>query len=662
VGRWNKIRTAGSCVFFVTLFPAAALADLSGTPTLQALGSLDLDTGKVLTFPSEQTDLGWNSSLHAEPFTSGYLVSGMTGSAAFAGLTQSSLSGFVYRSNFSISPPNLAAGVILAFKTKNGNYSKVLVTAVSPPDGSGSISLQFTTYGVGGSGNSTQPTVTAVENNYSLIPQGLPNWAIAPGTIFIIQGSGLANVTTPLQSSGAPGLTTALNGVSVQVQVVNTKVQCFLYYLSPTQIDAVLPSTTPAGAGTLTVTNNGATSAGTQINIVQSAFGILSYNGTVAAAYDAGNNLISPFNAANPSQTIVLWGSGIGADFSNDDRLFPQKQHNLAGAYLQAFVGGAQAAISYAGRSQYPGLDQIVLTIPANVAPGCYVSVFLVASQIMPSNFTTIPIASSGRACSDAAAPVAPQQYQRIASQQPANVGVLAVVQSLGANPVSVAAATFQRISGYGSTVGNGSVSVGSCIVTNSVTAPNPQLSGLDAGRGISMTGTGASITLVQNLAANLAPGTYAALLGSLPSAGGALTFDNSAGGADVGHFTATLNFPASFTWTNQAQVTGVTRALGVTVTWSGGSGGFAGISGSVSATIGGVPNSSVSFTCYAPVIAGTFTVPPGVLLALPPGSGSLTVGVISNQQPFTASGLDFGSALGSSLYTKTLAYDSVRQ
>ena len=109
------------------------------------------------------------------------------------------------------------------------------------------------------------------------------------------------------------------------------------------------------------MTNNGVTSAGTPITVTPSAFGILNYNATLAAAYDAGNSLITPFNAANPGQTIALWGSGLGADPANDDRLFPQKTNNLAGSFLQAFVGGVAAPIVYAGRSQYPGLDQLVL-------------------------------------------------------------------------------------------------------------------------------------------------------------------------------------------------------------------------------------------------------------------------------------------------------------
>ena len=105
--------------------------------------------------------------------------------------------------------------------------------------------------------------------------------------------------------------------------VGSTTLQCPLYYLSPTQVDAVLPGTTPTGNGTITVSNNGGISAAFPITVVQSGFGILSYNGSLAAAYDANNALITTSNAADPNQVIVLWGSGVGYDPADDDKLLP---------------------------------------------------------------------------------------------------------------------------------------------------------------------------------------------------------------------------------------------------------------------------------------------------------------------------------------------------
>lgn len=95
------------------------------------------------------------------------------------------------------------------------------------------------------------------------------------------------------------------------------------------------------------------------------------------------------------------------------------------------------------------------------------------------------------------------------------------------------------------------------------------------------------------------------------------------------------------------ASISSVTRSQGVTVNWTGGgTSTYVTISGSSAATING-QFTSVAFTCNAPVSAGTFTVPPPVLLALPAGNGSLSVGNYTNPQTFTASGLDLAFVTG---------------
>ena len=95
-------------------------------------------------------------------------------------------------------------------------------------------------------------------------------------------------------------------------------------------------------------------------------------------------------------------------------------------------------------------------------------------------------------------------------------------------------------------------------------------------------------------------------------------------------------------TWINASSDGTINRANGVTVTWTGGAAGtYVHITGSASTGSG----FSAYFICNAPASAGTFTVPPGVLLALPAGSGGLEVSDYTNPQPFTATPLDFAFA-----------------
>ncbi|HKA00253.1 MAG TPA: hypothetical protein VKE70_27270, partial [Candidatus Solibacter sp.] len=513
------------------------------------------------------------------------------------------------------------------------------------------------------------PVITTVQNNYGNVAPGLPNYAIAPSALFYIQGTNLANTTTQLLSSADPGLQTTVSNVSVSVTAGGTTKQCPLYYLSPTQIDAVLPGTTATGTATITVTNNGATSNSFTITVAQSAFGILSYNGSLAATYDANNNIITSANSANPGQAIVLWGSGVGYDPADDDKLFPQKQNNLTNIPMQVYVGGISASIAYRGRSQFPGVDQVVITVPSNSPTGCYVSLSVVSGNIV-SNSTTIPIAASGRTCSDANSGLTPDIIAGLSGKTTIKQGVLVASQTttiMGSNSQTTNAlgGFFSSITGFLGSNGANQVSIGSCLVTTSVNASTGlgSFTGLDAGANITVNGPGGTLNMPVLQAPGITAGFYAPSGGTapasfFPAAGGNFTFDNGSGGKDVGHFNASLTLPPQFTWTNASSITSVARANGVNVTWSGGQpGSFVTINGTSSTTANG-SNYSVSFTCNAPIEAGQFNVPVPVLLALPASNnGTLAVGDYSNIGVFTASGLDLGLTTASSLTSRTVAY-----
>jgi uncharacterized protein (TIGR03437 family) len=94
------------------------------------------------------------------------------------------------------------------------------------------------------------PNITQILNNSSGTPPGLPNYGIAPSSIFIVAGTGLADPGTPvLQSSAAPGLPLTLNGASLTVVVNGVTTHPALYYTSSTQLAAVMPAATPLGTG-----------------------------------------------------------------------------------------------------------------------------------------------------------------------------------------------------------------------------------------------------------------------------------------------------------------------------------------------------------------------------------------------------------------------------
>lgn len=613
---------AGACF-------SAAWAGESRSVTLAAHTFLNLDNGAT----SHTTgDILWDGSALTAQGAAGLYNLGKVGPRVFKTIGAGHASSVSYNSA-PIFAGTLVAGDVFGVHTNAGHYAKVMVTAAND----GSLSLQYAIFNSAAAAASA-PSITQVLNNYSYVLPGQPNYGIAPGSLFVVFGNGLSSSAPPvLQSSAAPGLPLTLNQTSVSVTVNGVTAAPALYYTSATQVAAVLPSTTPLGDGTITVTYNQQTSAPAPIHVVASAVGLDTLYGTgkgLAVATDADGNTLGVTNSAMPGQALTLWGSGIGADPSNDDRVYPQKQDNLTDIPLHIFIGGISATIEYRGRSQYPGLDQYDVTVPSNVTPGCFVSVVAQIGNIV-SNAVTLPVNATGGTCSDAVTGLSGTQIQSLANKPGGKVNALVALVSVGTGPgsqIGLAGALSSAYFGQGYEY----ASEGSCTVIppDQGSLTTAFLGELDAGM-ITLSGPDGQVSLGSG------PGLYQYHFTNAPPAG-AYTF-NGSGGKDIGSFQVSLNVPtATFNVTNQAALGFVTRAQGATVTWSGGgfANGFVEVVGS-----GGAP--AVKFICLAPTSAGQLTVPSSILLAVPPGPGSISINEGTPVQTISASGLDVGLAAG---------------
>lgn len=645
---WNRSSIAVLALFF----PIAAMADITDqTTTLSANSALNLDTGATA---SSGGDLLWTgtsltvqgSAKDLNITTSVFMLSGATG---YSELNQTLLS--AGKSFASTAPITPAVDTLIGVTTNGGNVAKVWVKTVN----GSSITLEFTTYGA--TGPPTGPSITQVQNNYSYILPGLPNYGIAPGTLFIIQGTDLADPgTAVLQSSAAPGIPLTLNGASVAVTVNGVTTHPGLYYAIPTQLAAVLPSSTPVGTGTITVTYKGTTSSAATIQVVTSALGLNTVYGTgsgLGVATSPTTGALYNYNAsARPGDTVVLWGSGLGADTADSDTVFATAPHAV-NVPLQIYIGGVQASIGYQGSSGFPGLNQINVTIPQSVQPGCGVSVVAISGTVV-SNSVTLPINANGGTCSDPTLGYDGNQILTLGGRTNYNAGDLILIQSTSTKTQSLAVGSFENEQGVQSASGYGLVSIGSCIVNQTVTSGSGSpftTTGLDAGN-ISVTGP----TGTQQLTATpTLLGSYVSQLpsGFIPATGGAFTFAGT-GGKDVGAFSVNVNYTNPLSWTNMSAITSVNRSQGVTVNWTGGA-------PNTYVFIGGSSSSgaaSASFTCYAPASAGQLTVPSYVLLALPPSNmGSLSVENSTTPQSFTASGLNYGYAFAAVVFSINPSY-----
>ena len=665
----KRILSTARIGLLALLFPVAILADINGTQTLTTAGptTLDLDTGVAGTSGG---DILWTgNSIVMQGNATGLNFTAASGSYGQSGLSDLGKFELTEFGPYSSAPIPLGTltvnQTILAVHTNGGNYAAILVTAQS----GNSITLQFITFE---SSVPAQPTITAVLNNYGLIPAGFANSGIAPGTLFIIQGYNLASATSVSSlepSTGGAALPTTLNGASVQVTVGNVTVTPAFYYAENTQLALVMPSGTPVGNNAfLTVTYNGLTSAQFNFSIVSSSLGLAAYYGTgsgLAHAQDLNYGYYNYGNSIPPNTTIRLIGSGLGADPdpARDTQYVTPSAADAINALAHVYVGGIDAAIVYQGPEGYPGLDEIDITIPATTPTGCFISVVGVTAAGMPTNFLTLPIGTGE--CQDSLG-YSGSSLSSLIGMTNVNFGFVSLsydtsTQSGSTSIFDEASAEFVSESGTTFGTSSGLVSIGSCIVSeslNSTTTTNNASTALNAGAITVNDPNGvAAVTLTSN--GSSAVGFYQANLptGFLTEAGGAFQYTAAAGttAPAIGAFSTTINFPTPLlNWTNQSDAATVVRSQGLTVNWSGGSSGtYVFVTGTSSSG-----SASGYFVCFAPVSAGTFKVPPYVLATLPAGdSGGLEVADETVPQLFTATGLNYGYAVGEVTYNINTTY-----
>jgi uncharacterized protein (TIGR03437 family) len=533
-----------------------------------------------------------------------------------------------------------------------------------------------------------QPVVSAngMVNAASSIEAGLPNGDVAQGSIFSIYGKNIGPSPYVQVSSWPLPTNQGLAGVTIQVKdsagVSHYAIPLFVY---ATQINALLPSATALGQASLTVSYNSQTSAPQTFNVVKSSVGLFALNsagtGPGAVFLYHGSQLPTTNSISNsgiPGDTAVLWATGLGP--VTGDETEPPTQTNL-GTVAEVWVGGQQispAKIAYEGRSTSAGEDQINFTIP-NIT-GCYVPVMVKIGNIV-SNTVSMSIMANGGTCSDAFSSYAGLNVQANGLRWGSVVlsRSTSEIPTFGSTTTDSATGVFDGYSGLllsesrGLTLGTSVY--GACTVftfSGSSSSPTDIITPtyLDAGA-LSLVGPDG---VTRQIPAT-SKGIYDAQLGStstipgVPSTGLYLSPGNytltAKGGTDVGAFTSTLTLPAPFTWTNMDAITSVSRANGVTVNWTGGAN-YVMIDGYSAIT---TPQSAGAFfICLAQASAGTFTVPPNVLAALPVSATTdgIPLGVLMVDNvpvsvrfnPNPPSGLDLGSFAASFTSLKLVPYN----
>ncbi|MFB3825555.1 MAG: beta-propeller fold lactonase family protein [Bryobacteraceae bacterium] len=535
----------------------------------------------------------------------------------------------------------------------------------------------------------------AALNAASYAPPGTNNYGVARGSTFAVLGQNLGPAAK-VKATAFP-LPRQLASTSVKVTVGDFSTDAVMVSTSIFEVLAILPSDTPSGDGTVTVTYNGRSSAGVRIRVVDAVPGIFTVNGAgtgPAVAHNYVSDQSQPANglteAAHPGQKMFLLGTGLGPVAFDETR--PAPAANLRDD-VEVWVGNKRAAVSYSGRStDYPGIDQVIFTLPDDAPVGCYVPLAIkLGTPPVASNFATIAVTPAEKICSDPHG-LSSVELAKLDGGGALNVGWIQAVR------VNVSA----TIPGLGTGAGLVDSAWGEFFRWDAGAAARDQGLDLFTGRGVSLGGCavhvfqfgGAGYIPMRanflnggswlNMATESATGRlvrtryryYEAhkALGVIAPPGindrpmpppflepGTVRVDNGAGGPDVAPFQARLSIPASpapLDWTNLDAIAaaGIDRSTDLTFRWSGGdpAGEYVIISGAVAlpSMISKDTELVTAFVCTEKAGAGTVTIPAVVLSTLPasnpeePMSGILMAGrapLLTDGLKFTASGLDIG-------------------
>jgi len=222
-------------------------------------------------------------------------------------------------------------------------------------------------------GTTLPPTISAIVNGASFQP------GMVPGSFVTIQGANLAPVVDTWANSIVNGkLPTALDGVTVNI---GTK-PAYLYYISPTQINLIVPDV-GLGPTQVAVTTSGGTSTAFAATAVTDAPAFFTWpnsnNQAVATRQDFSSAAKSGSVAgvatvpAKPGDVIILWGTGFGPTIPNAPTgvQIPGGQTYSTATLPFVTVNGIAATVYGAALAPgFTGLYQVAIQVPPGLADG----------------------------------------------------------------------------------------------------------------------------------------------------------------------------------------------------------------------------------------------------------------------------------------------------
>ncbi len=213
----------------------------------------------------------------------------------------------------------------------------------------------------------------------------------APNAIVTIYGTSLSRETLAVDSSSiqAGALPIELGGVHVIIDGRSAG----LYYISPTQINILVPNDLLPGDSKLVVVRNGLAGPSVAMPLSDVAPGFFTTPDSALLATHANGQLISSKAPAMPNEWVVLYCEGLGRTVPDlyDGEIAVRAQPIAMRSSFSVLVDGAPVpaqSIYYAGVAPgFAGLYQVNVKMPPSFAPDPEVRIAFGASMSPPATF-----------------------------------------------------------------------------------------------------------------------------------------------------------------------------------------------------------------------------------------------------------------------------------
>lgn len=219
--------------------------------------------------------------------------------------------------------------------------------------------------------------------------------ALAPGSLAIATGTDLATAQAAASSAPWPA---SLGGSSASIKdSTGATTAAPLGFVSPGQVNFLIPDNAATGAATVTVNSGDGSSSAGKVTLTTLAPALFAVDSAGLAAADAtcvssGGARTSEAVYRVVSNTVEAEPLNLSACAQTILQLYATGLDKATASGVQVTIGGAKATVQSVGpQATWPGLDQISFTVPTSLAGKGSVSISVSAGG-MTSNSVNVTI------------------------------------------------------------------------------------------------------------------------------------------------------------------------------------------------------------------------------------------------------------------------------